>query len=129
MSDLIQQANAIWSILAGIFGMLSGVLLTVWRASRYVALNDERVGKLTAGFEAIAAGLSAYSKEFAALRAIIQEREKDLLRLEGVSDAARRDMLETIKSLERVTAKIDAMWLTLQRLHPEHVPKRASDRS
>jgi len=62
------------------------------------------------------------------LRVGIEQREKELLRLEGCIDSQRKDMAQLIASFHRVSSSLDAMWLTLQRLHPDDVPKRASDR-
>jgi hypothetical protein len=64
----------------------------------------------------------------ALLAASLGEREKDVARLEGKMEQAHDDTLKVVSSLTQVMSSNDALWRSLSRLHPEHVPRRASDR-
>lgn len=128
MSDLIQNVSALWAVVAGLGGFASGIFLSIWRVSRYVALNDERMGKMAHVVGEVTKAADNLSKDFISLHHSLQAREKDVLRLEGVAEATRRDLMETTRTLERTTSKIEAMWFTLQKLFPDQVPARVVDR-
>lgn len=69
------------------------------------------------------------SRHLAALTAKLEEREKDINKLEGALDVSRKDIVLLVSSLQQSTSSLDAMWRTLQKLFPDQVPQRMSDKS
>ena len=131
--EAIRSGLEIAAILGG-WGI--AVLLVTWRLSKHFHKNDERMERMARAIAKLAAaqGRAQEAQEkaglaFVALKTKLEEREKDITRLEGVSDATRKDLMETVKALQAAKAAVDAMWLTLQRLFPDKVPARAVDKA
>ena len=62
------------------------------------------------------------------LKALAIEREKDVARLEGRLDQTTKVSIELTGAVKGAPASLDGLWRTLQTIHPDRVPKRASDR-
>lgn len=58
---------------------------------------------------------------------LINDIREHLISLEGNHDGTIKAMISNVRALERTSGKVDAMWLTLQKLFPEQVPARVSD--
>jgi hypothetical protein len=59
----------------------------------------------------------------------LEEREKDLMKLEGALEIQRRDMVGVITSLQKTAGSLDALWKTMQSVYPDKVPRRLSDKT
>lgn len=66
--------------------------------------------------------------EIGMLKVLLSEREKDLNKLEGKVEQTNGTMMKLNGSIEKAISSLDGLWRTLQTLHPDKVPKRASDR-
>ncbi len=62
------------------------------------------------------------------LTAQMAEREKDVSRLEGQIEQLGTLIVKQVAAVNGAVASLDAVWRTLQVLHPDKVPRRASDR-
>ncbi len=72
--------------------------------------------------------LSDLERSLAVQATILGEREKDVTRLEGKLETAHDDTLKVVATLGQTSSSLDALWRSLSRLHPQEVPRRASDR-
>ncbi len=59
---------------------------------------------------------------------VMHEREKDLSRVEGQIEQLGTVVIKQVATMQGAMSSIDAVWRTLQNLHPQAVPKRASER-
>lgn len=124
----MEQIKLLLEILSIVATGLVGFGGILWKLTKYFHKNDARLASLVAIVNKLTAYTEKASHDFITLKATLDAREKDLLRLEGVSDGTRKDLLTVIKDLQTVVGKIDAMWLTMQRIFPDKVPARASDK-
>lgn len=122
-------------ILTALIGLFSAVIFLWWRLSKGIgkfvasteALGDaqkstnEKLGKLADAYTNL-------GNSIVRLETKLEEREKDISRLEGALEVGRKDMINVITSLQQCTSSLDAMWRTLQGLFPDKVPARMSDR-
>jgi seryl-tRNA synthetase len=58
----------------------------------------------------------------------MQEREKEISKIDACIDGTRKDIYELIKETQKNQSKIEALWTTMQNIFPDKVPKRAADR-
>ena len=58
----------------------------------------------------------------------IKEIREQLISLEGNHDGTIKAMISNVRAIEKTSGKVDAMWVTLQRLFPDKVPPRMSDK-
>ena len=65
--------------------------------------------------------------EVARLKVSLDQREREISRLEGKLQTVHTDYKENAAKLYEVIGQLAALWKTLQTLHPDRVPKRASD--
>lgn len=115
--------------IASVIGtIIMGFAALIWKVSRYFHHNNARLSNVATVVKNLAETVTKLDRSIVAMKTSLERHEKDVLKLEGVSDATRRDLLEVVKTLERTTSKIEAMWLTLQRLFPDKVPSRVVDR-
>lgn len=66
--------------------------------------------------------------ELATNSVLMAEREKDIVRLEGQIENLGSIVTKQVSAVAGAVSSLDAIWRTLQRLHPTAVPKRASDK-
>lgn len=141
--DAIQAAVAVLGAVGSLFAFLG---LFLWRMSgrvhemlaTQVAVTNElallrkqmllSARGLRDSLEAQSRRLVDLERSFAILAAGLAEREKDITKLEARAEQTHDDFLKVVSSLTQVMSSNDAMWRSLQRLHPNDIPKRASDR-
>lgn len=130
--DSVQALVAVASFLGS---LAAAVVLGIWRLSKWAA-------RLAAGQAAALSALKAVDDQVEALGAEVQElvaahretrihlgvREREITRIEGKLEAGTAEAHRLNASVTEVLASIKALWSTLQTLHPDKVPRRASDR-
>jgi hypothetical protein len=145
-TDTLETIKLISAIVGGLLGVLATAGTVIWRISRNAAKFQARFEGLEAGFlqlsnnisenekktqqyfRTVHAGSQEISKSFMVLSTKLEEREKDSLRMEGAIDETRKNILELTGGIRESKASLDALWLTLQKLFPDKVPARLSDR-
>lgn len=129
------------------FTFLGGVWLAWWRITSRVhafiaaqvatslAVDKLRQEATETGDEVaerlfvLAADVGSLKADVGRLSTLMGEREKDVSRLEGQIDQLGSLIVKQVAAVHAATASLDAVWRTLQVLHPDKVPRRASDRS
>lgn len=138
----LDQIESLLAIIGsvGAFFIFLGTL--VWRLStkvhtltmmapEIVKLRSQiaHTGKLTReAVDVVAQRVGALEQGLAGHAAILAEREKSTLKLEGKMEQAHDDMLKVVSSLTQVMGSVDALWRTLERIHPDQIPRRASQK-
>jgi len=122
------QIQALVAVAGLVVSGLGGGLALLWKVSRYFHTNDTRLDRLASVVVDLAKSQEQAGRDFAAMRVMLQEREKDTMRLEGITDATRKDLMTVTGDLRNTVDKIEALWLTLQQLFPDQVRPRLSDR-
>jgi hypothetical protein len=142
----IETLQFIGAIAGGIFTFFAAIFGATWRISRHMSKYQERfetlernnaqtsesIVKLGDKFihhlKSLYASNQELTKTITVFGVKLDEREKDYLRLEGQIDGARKNILELTGGIRETKASLDALWLTLQRLFPDKVPGRLSDK-
>jgi septal ring factor EnvC (AmiA/AmiB activator) len=127
-------------------GFLGGLLTLGWRLSLKAhasleaqksilkavdTLRAQLVGsarKFDSRLAQFAQDVDGIKRELATLAVVIHEREKDTSRIEGQLEQLGTMLVKNVAALQGNLASTDALWRALAKLHPEHVPRRASDR-
>ncbi len=129
MTDLIKLAIALG-------GVLCGGVVAFWRLSAWVHAITTGLDSLTKTVSALKLevtkmddAIGDIGTDVSGLYQAMHEREKDVLRLEGRMDQTNTLIVQTIGQMQGVQGSTDALWRSLQKLHPTEVPRRASDRS
>lgn len=123
--EQIQAAVAI----AGLLGSaLTATAVAVWRGSKWA-------GQITAGMKTLVKTVNTQSDRLKSLEekvvelAVIQrERADAAAKLEGKLELTTAALSAATKAAGKTSDSVEALWHTLQVLHPDRVPKRASDR-
>jgi hypothetical protein len=97
----------------------------MWKLTKYFHKNDARIEQLVTIVNKLTTHSERSGREFVALKTMLEAREKDVLRLEGVSDATRKDLLELMKDLRIAVSKIDALWTRYDKVRAQLVDKRS----
>lgn len=108
--------------------LLGGVGALWWKISRSSVKTGLLLTTLKDQVEKLTAANVEITKAFSVVSTKLEEREKDIIKLEGVVDSSRKDMIHVVASLQQATSSLDAMWRTLRELFPNQVPARLSDR-
>lgn len=77
--------------------------------------------------DGVAQELGKLRTELATLTVVMNEREKDIARLEGQIENLSAIVVKQVGAVRDATGNLNAIWKTLQVLHPDKVPRRASD--
>lgn len=118
-----------WWRLSGKFHEMIATLGAVTVESHKMRLQIVHTGKTTKdGLAVLSRKIVDLERSLAVQATILGEREKDIAKLEGKMDQAHEDTLKVVASLSQVMGSLDSVWRTLAKLHPDQVPKRASDR-
>jgi hypothetical protein len=80
----------------------------------------KQLGKVALTNEKLAIAVATMSTK-------LDEREKDILKIEGAVSVTQKNLIDTIGTIKETSGSLSAMWRTLQRLFPDQVPARASD--
>ena len=138
----VLMADLSWQIIATVSALsihMVGLSIILWKVSRWVTQRDEAIKTTLIGtkensedIKALTKSLSRYAREtsqgIAKLEQMALQREKGQDHIEGQVDACRRSVMELTAELSKVIGNLDALWITLQNLFPDQIPKRASDR-
>jgi len=126
--DLSPETLTPWMELAGILG--TGLLafgsmwwkFAVWLKAKedFQALANEQIKLLLESSKMAGTALNTLTLK-------IEEREKDLIKLEGALEVQRKDMIGVITSLQKTAGSLDALWRTLETISPEKI-RRLSDK-
>jgi len=127
IADLLKNPELILQVLAGVGSFVSGIAALWWKLSKMAARFHLDQENIKAELIRFSASHVETSKALVQLATKLDEREKDVIRLEGAFEATRRDQMHLISGLQQAVGSLDAVWRTLQTLHPDSVPKRASD--
>ncbi len=115
-----------------LIGMILGFVTTIgtiwWRVAASFTKTQLDIKNLYKHFNSIANVTTDLSRSVTQLSTKLEEREKDIMRLEGALEVERKDMISVITGLQQATSSLNAMWRTLDSLFPDAIPKRASDR-
>lgn len=122
-------------VVGGFAVNLIAFMVVIWKVSGWVTKRDEALSSAMKEIASHSADIKELARQtrkagemMVKLEQIAIQREKDQDRLEGHIDASRRTTLDLNTLLAKAIANLDALWATLQTLHPDKVPKRASDR-
>lgn len=141
--EQIQAAAAVAGLLITVLGSALGVwwrvtakihAFTEAQTSTLAALDKLRIQvahslrKIDQRLGSVDQAASTVSKELATFSVLLSEREKDVARLEGQLDQLGSLVVKQVAAVQGAVASLDAVWRVLQKLHPEAVPKRASER-
>lgn len=129
-----------WQLVLGVVSIvvtiLGSTLVLVWRASGWVATleaADRDLARATAELKDEVAKVdetvSGFGTRIGEIRHAVDTQAKDSGRLEGRIEQLADASVRTTSSLERTIGNLDAVWRTLERLHPNQVTKRLSDRA
>lgn len=127
IADLLKNPELALQVIAGGASFVSGIGALWWKLSKLAArfhLDQENIKSELIRFSATHLETS---KALVQLATKLDEREKDVIRLEGAFEATRRDQIHLITGMQQAVGSLDAVWRTLQTLHPDAVPRRASD--
>lgn len=116
-------------------GAVVSVFVAWWRFTKWV-------GKVSNQFEEIQKSVAEHGETLRKVGALtskltqaihsmsqnLNQREKDVVKIEGALELSQRTQMQLIGQIEKVVGSLDGVWRTLQAIHPERVPKRASDR-
>lgn len=116
------------SILGSFFMLWWKISGKVHLAIREMECLKKASAESTKSNEEIRKVISNLARAASGLRATLVEREKDILKLEGAIESHQRTQIELIGTIKETVGNLEAIWRTLQVLHPDRVPKRASDR-
>ena len=115
-----------------LIGIVLGFVTTIgtiwWKIAAAFTKTQIDIKNLYKHFNSIATVTGNLSTSVTELSTKLQEREKDIMRLEGAIEVERKDMITVITNLQQTTSSLNALWRTLDNLFPEAIPKRASDR-
>lgn len=116
--------------------IISAVGLLYWRIAKSAARNkaafralQKQVATLIEVNRNFGKDNHELSKQLVSITTKLDEREKDINKLEGALEASRKDIVLLVSSLQQTTSSLDAMWRTLQKLFPDQVRQRLSDKS
>lgn len=132
--------------IAAILGLIGGGGVAWWRLSSkffaFVGAQNslaEAIERLRSAqiahvkragdrLDLLSRSIGSLDKDTATLSALVSEREKDTTRLEAQLEQLATMVVKQVASVNAACASLDAVWRTLQVLHPDRVPKRAGDR-
>jgi len=105
------------------FGTIIVAFSTIaWRISRLVTVFENGLNDLKRENDNLKDRLQDIQDSF-------NIHKQEFARLEGMHDSTLKALISTVRDLQTATGKVDAMWLTLQRLFPDKVPARLSDKA
>lgn len=114
-----------------IIGAIATGLITLgaawWKFSRWVHDLETSSQNSKTELEAISKSVDKMAEALTVLAVKLDEREKDLLKLEGSLEVQRKDFVSVITSLQKTSSSLDALWRTMQAVYPDKVPRRLSD--
>jgi len=99
-----------------------------WRATRLIHLSLSVIDDLKVQSARLSDANLQLTKSFVHLSTKVEERDKDISKLHGMLDLTRQTMVDQIKIAAEINGSLNALWLTMQKLYPEQVPRRLSDR-
>ncbi len=141
-----EQIQAIVAVVGAVVTAVSTGLVLYWRLAARVtafiaaqnatlmAVDKMRVQlagtakRFSEQGNAFARDLEGVKGELKAFSAIMHEREKDLSRVEGQIEQLGSVVVKQVATMQGVLSSTEALWRTLQSIHPQQVPKRASER-
>lgn len=123
LAELLKNPEQVNQILAA----LGTIAALWWRVSKAAAKNHLDQENLKTEVIRLSAASVEAVRVITQLATKLDEREKDVIRLEGALEAVRRDQVQIISSLQQAVSSMNAMWRAMDSLHPDAVPKRASD--
>ncbi len=141
-----EQIQALVAVLGALATAIGTGLVFYWRvATRVASFTAAQNATLTAldrmrvqlagtakrfheQGNAFARDIAQLEKTIATLSAIMHEREKDLSRVEGQIEQLGAVVVKQVATMQGVLSSTEALWRTLHTLHPQQVPKRASER-
>lgn len=133
--------------IVAVLGLLGSIVVAWWRITaelhRVLGVQTELVSALdrlraqvtasvkraTERLDTLSRVVATLDRDVSTMTALVSEREKDTSRLEGQLEQLGGMVVKQVAAVNSACGSLDAVWRTLQTLHPERVPKRASDRS
>lgn len=100
-----------------------------WKFSRWINNKEAFQKETNRLLKEFGATISKLSETHTVMTVKLEEREKDLLKLEGALEVQRKDMIGVITSLQKTAGSLDALWRTMQNVYPDQVERRMSDKS
>lgn len=128
-----------WQLVLAAFGVLMSILGgvggTLWWVTKRVHSFVSNEKLLIQAARAQAEAISTVSQRVdrlaeaaTLLSQSMRQREAETNKIEGQVQAVNTSLMTVIGGLQQAVGSLDAVWRTLQLLHPGVVPKRASDR-
>lgn len=131
--DLGQAKEWIEPVLT-LLGFLAAFCTAAWAMLRKGQKFLDTQGQLVTVVKQLRIEAAAGSKksddtlqEVGRLKFALEQREREIARLEGRIQTVHSDYKETAGDLREVIGNLKALWTTLRTIHPDKVPKRASD--
>ena len=126
--EIVSRYQPLLEVGGLLFGGLGAIWAIWWKFSQSYAKTSMEFASMKKQISKSDSLTLDMTKALVQLATKLDEREKDIAKLEGAMDVQRRDMMEVIKGLQAAVSSLDGMWRTLQTIHPDKVPRRASDR-
>jgi hypothetical protein len=132
-ADNLEAIVAVGGVLAA---AVSGAAATIWKVSQWSAraevadaARDKAIAELVDKLGGVTTALATLGSAIREMRVGLKIRERDHAKTEGKLEQTQQSLVQVIATLQQASGSLNALWKTLQTLHPERVPKRASDRS
>jgi hypothetical protein len=103
-------------------------LAAFWWVTRAIHEAAATQKQLVEAVKTMASQIELLRIDVTQLKSHAAYRDRTESKHEGRMEQLQSATMKVIGSLQQVSGSLDAVWRTLQRLHPEVVPKRASDR-
>lgn len=118
-----------WRITARVHAFVAAQTATLEAVDRLRAAQIAHVKRAGERLDLLSRAVASLDKDVATLTALVSEREKDTTRLEAQLEQLASMVVKQVAAVNGACSSLDAVWRTLQTLHPDRVPKRAGDRS
>lgn len=128
-----------WQLVLAAVGMLMTIAGSVgailWWVVQRVHHFVKTLDRVIAAVQAHATALGSLSEEVKRLSAKSSSaehqlvlRERETMKLEGQIQTSNQLLMGVVGDMRAATENLNAVWRLLDKMHPDTVPKRASDR-
>lgn len=123
------------TVLGALGSMIGSIAIVGWKVSgvmQKLLLRDQETSKTLIQLGKLVVKtqnqIHELHVEIAEMRVENRQREKDTARVDGKIENTNDTMMRLTITLQKACGQLDALWLTLQAIHPDQVPRRASDK-
>lgn len=123
----IEAGQAMMALASGLGGAGSTAIAAFFLKDFFASTKE--------AFKEIARKMSERERVEGVLQASIQDVvhelrvvTRDLLRMQGVMESQQKAEKESLREFAALQSSLKALWVVMQRVFPDHVPTRISDR-